>query len=386
MRANYPATSFVWNEMPDAEEFEGIQSYQTFGRKEDCKWQQENLPSDRAVFASTKVSDPYSLGKPGGPCKIVQKIDEAPLPAPKKKDLVKDIHKGKGLDNSDASKIYEKEVVPISDGQVFSKLGITNHAQYRMDFRSIPIESVKRALQEFERWFLYRQENPHKMKTKDRNMLQDLAQGDPVEFSANNEGLTIIFTAPHRGKARLISTWWTGKRNPRPPKPGECKRQLQGEIQMSDSLEKISTELMLTSSLFDDRTSCGGSCGCGGGGDEEVGVGTIGGPKEKKYVGGPKEEFIGFPAEYAVPEPQKIHDYTMDPKTPEDDLFGNLEWDWEQELEHEYEFNVEGDVYIFNSGPGQKNDDREWFDFVRSLKGYDDSELPEIPATAFPTN
>lgn len=211
MRDNYPATSFEWNEMPDAKEFQGIQSYQTFGRNADGTWKQENVPSNRAVFASTRTSNPYSLGKPGGPCKIVQKIEEAPLPVNQKEDLVQDIYKGDELDNEEASQIYEKEVVPFEEGQVFGKLGITNHAQYRMDFRSIPLESVKKALQEFERWFAYRKNNPDKMKAKDRSKLQSLAQGDPVRFDANREGLTIVFTAPRRGKARLISTWWTGK-------------------------------------------------------------------------------------------------------------------------------------------------------------------------------
>lgn len=350
MRSNFPATSFEWNEMPDATEFEGIQNYQTFGREEDGTWKEEDLPSDRAVFASTKVSDPYSLGNPGGPCKVVQKIDEAPLPLNTKDDLVKDIHKGKDLDNSDASKVYEKEVVPISDGEVFSNLGITNHAQYRMDFRSIPIESVKNALQEFERWFIYRQNNPDKLKPKDRNMLQDLAQGDPVEFSANREGLTIIFTAPRRGKARLVSTWWTGKRNPRPPKPGECERQLQGDTQMSDSLEKISTELMLTSSLFDERTSCGGSCSCGSGGE-----------KEKAFIGDPTGPLF----DYAVLDQSQEEGGTCgcEGEKEEEELFEGIELEWEQE--HEYEFNVAGDVYIFNGGHG--HNDEEWFEFVRDL-------------------
>lgn len=255
----FPKSVIEWVELPDLRKFDSLQSYKTFSRMKDGFWIEKKVPVGRSMFASRRIkADPGSRGKPGGPCQVIDEITTAPIDPFTKEDLVKDVERGKDLDNLDLSKVYEKEVVSFG-GDLFHSIGLTYHGQYRMDLRSLPLASVKKAFHEFERWFNWRKKNQDKMTRDERLLLKDLASGKTTKFEASREGVTLIFTMPKPGKARLVSTWWTGKPDPSPPKPGECKNTPEPKrgFIMNDQLEKIATELMLVSSELEEKTACG---------------------------------------------------------------------------------------------------------------------------------
>lgn len=263
----YPSTSFEWNELPGAA-FDQLNNHMTFVRDTKGSWTRGEVPVERAIFASNKQSRKLPLGRPGGPCQVIHNIDEANLPDEIKEDMKEDIHRGKDLDNADASQIYDYETVRLS-GDLIPSVRLSNHAQYRMDFRSVTVDSLKSAFYEFEKWFKHKQRNKRDVSLDDMDKLERLVSGKSVRFEARKLGLTIIFAVNNDKSANLISAWWQGKPNPKAPKPGECRI----GSDTDENLEAIVSDLQKASSTLplvqacggkDGGCGCGGSCDCGG--------------------------------------------------------------------------------------------------------------------------
>lgn len=195
-------------------------AYATFGRDASARW---GLSPTSPVQRAVNAAKPQSLGLPGGPCHIIRDVEMERLPDKLKAELIEDIEKGRDLSNADADKIYKPQRIPAKKIDLFRSIFLTSHAQYRMNLRSVTTMELQSAFDEFERWYLARKRSDN-LKPQDQKLLMDLAYGDPVRFSANRIGLTIVFAVDQRRKeARLVSCWWTDAPKTPRPTPGQCE-------------------------------------------------------------------------------------------------------------------------------------------------------------------
>lgn len=155
------------------------------------------------------------LGRPGGPCHVVRRIDEE-VPNPKLKDhLVDKVEGGESLSNSEAAKVYDVEVERARG--IVKKIYIGPHAQYRMDLRGVTVGDVQKAVDELGKQFYTDRKSgdPRKM-LKYEDFVK---RGQPLEF-VTKQNLKIVL-APHADGAKLVTTFWKGR--PDPKSPAVCR-------------------------------------------------------------------------------------------------------------------------------------------------------------------
>jgi len=156
-----------------------------------------------------------ALGYPGGPCQVVQRIEQE-VRDPKLRDqLVTEMESGDSLSNPEAAKVYDTEQ---ERGAGFAqKLLFGPHSQYRMDLRGITVPQVRAALVSFTKLL-----NDWKSRRDPRYVryTTDLAQGVEVNFTEPRMGLTIVFVAVGMGTVKLITTYWKGVHDERMPSRG----------------------------------------------------------------------------------------------------------------------------------------------------------------------
>ena len=153
------------------------------------------------------------LGKPGGPCQVVQRIDKTVKSPGLRTNLIDEVEHGQDLSNQDASKVYtvgrEPGVGPIKQVQ------ITSHGQYRMDLRSIRVDDVRACLADF----LKQMEDWKRTGSRAyENMGKMLDDGQKIEWTDRKTRLKVVFQALGGGTVALISTFWKGVGDPAPPK------------------------------------------------------------------------------------------------------------------------------------------------------------------------
>jgi hypothetical protein len=250
LKGIFPSVHFEWVEVP-YRKLGDLHLVHTFSRNLDGAWEEvSDIPIERAIHARVPVQE---VGQPGGPCQVIFNIEDSFLPEHYKEDLIQDVLLGKDLDNSDAAKVYGGDVISLR-GRFLKNLHITNHSKYRMDLRSVTLEMVVESLNEFERWFLHKKQNPHSIKGQEERLLADLVSGQPVRFDARNSKVTIIFRASPDGSARLISSWRTGTSDPKTPSSkGECRRAFTTRISMDKELDQILDDLIKVADIFDDE-------------------------------------------------------------------------------------------------------------------------------------
>jgi len=149
-----------------------------------------------------------ALGYPGGPCQVVQRIEQEVRDPKLRSQLVNEIKDGDDLSNPEAAKIYDVEQ---ERGAGFSrKLLIGPHAQYRMDLRGITVPQVRAALVSFTKIL-----NDWKSQHDPRYVryTTDLL-GEGVNFTEPRMGLTIVFAAMGVGAIKLITAYWKGESDP----------------------------------------------------------------------------------------------------------------------------------------------------------------------------
>jgi hypothetical protein len=173
-----------------------------------------NLERIVSRYLQADLSPP--LGKPGGPCQVVQRIDKSVRNPNLRQDLIQDVEKGEDLSNPDAAKVYvvgrEPGVGPIKQVQ------ITSHAQYRMDLRSIRVDDVRSCLADFLKQMEAWKAAQNKAFENMGSMLED---GHKIEWVDRKSKLKIVFQSIGNGTVTLISTFWKGVPDPTPPK--SCK-------------------------------------------------------------------------------------------------------------------------------------------------------------------
>lgn len=168
-----------------------------------------------ARFLRADLSPP--LGYPGGPCQVVQRIDQQVRNPKLKDDLKQEIEEGDSLTNPEAAKVYHQEAE--HGAGIARSLQIGVHAQYRMDLRGITVPEVRAAFQSFTKRL-----NDWKSQGRPeyKRAMEDLGRGEGVRWTDNRLGLTIVFGMRAPGLANLITVFRPDDPKPRPPKPGEC--------------------------------------------------------------------------------------------------------------------------------------------------------------------
>jgi len=179
--------------------------------------QDDDEDFDLVAHVATVFADLHPpLGKPGGPCQVIERIERNVRSPGLKDNLVEDVNHGQDLSNSDASKVYpilaEHGVGPIK------QVHITSHGQYRMDLRGISVDDVRRAigsfLQQMGEWKVKKNPAYERMGTS-------LERGEKLEWVDPKSRLKIVLAPTGGGSATLISTFWKGRPDPAPPQ-GSC--------------------------------------------------------------------------------------------------------------------------------------------------------------------
>lgn len=153
------------------------------------------------------------LGKPGGPCQVVQRIDRQIQNPRLRDDLIDEVESGEDLSNAEASKVYGIDKEPGVG--LIDAIVITAHGQYRMDLRGITVEDVRAAIGSFAKQMADWQKLGSPAYQR---MLGLMQSGQKVEWLGKNR-LKVVFEV-RDSKAYLVTTFWKGMATPVPPKGG----------------------------------------------------------------------------------------------------------------------------------------------------------------------
>jgi len=152
-----------------------------------------------------------SLGWPGGPCQVVERIEDEVRSPRLKHDLAEKVEHGRKLTNPEARKVYDLE--REKGGGIFKQMQITPHAQYRMDQRGITVGDLRVALRNFSK----KLNDWKSQKSWQWNDFQRATNyGEPVEWVDKTIGDLQVVFVNDRGVARIVSTFWKGMKDPRP--------------------------------------------------------------------------------------------------------------------------------------------------------------------------
>ena len=163
---------------------------------------------------SNKISDlSPPLGRPSGPCQIVQRIEKNVRNPDLKEQLIDEVQHGDDLSNPEAAKIYSPIVESAGSNGLIKSIKITSHGQYRMDLRGITVENLQMAVgslvDQFAKWKA--ENNP-----KARDIVTNLAMGGKIEWIDPRSNLKVVLQPSGRGEVTLVSTFWKGRPDPGP--------------------------------------------------------------------------------------------------------------------------------------------------------------------------
>lgn len=165
-----------------------------------------------ARYLKADLSPP--LGYPGGPCHVVERIENNIRNPKLKEDLSQDVERGKSLSNPDASKVYRLDT-EVGAG-FLKRLLIGPHAQFRMDLRSITVPAVRVALASLDK--ALQTFRSTKSPAYDRYM-KDMQTGT-LEWVDPKTSLAIVVALEGRDTIKLVTTYWKGDSDPKAP--GSC--------------------------------------------------------------------------------------------------------------------------------------------------------------------
>lgn len=168
-------------------------------------WVNDGMPK----FKLADLTPP--LGYPGGPCYVVQRIDQE-IREPRLKDhLIDEVESGHSLTNPEAAKVYDLEAEPGVG--IAKRILIGPHAQYRMDLRQITVPQIRATLKTYSKLL-------NDWKSQKSPKYQAWARGEKILFTEPRLGLTIVFAPAGRDTLKLITTYWEGEPDPKPPGVG----------------------------------------------------------------------------------------------------------------------------------------------------------------------
>jgi len=150
------------------------------------------------------------LGFPGGPCQVVERIEDKVRAPRLREDLSEKVEHGEKLTNPEAAKIYTLDSEKGGPG-LFKALKITPHAQYRMDQRGVTVRDLRVSLNNYSR-----QLNDWKSR-KDwqwEEFQRNTMRREPIEWNDKKlADLRIVFVNED-GTAVIITTFWVGEPDP----------------------------------------------------------------------------------------------------------------------------------------------------------------------------
>lgn len=161
-----------------------------------------------------RTADLYPpLGKPGGPCHVVRRIEEE-VDSPAVKDrLVTKVEEGEDLSNPETAAVYDLDSEKARG--FANRLYIGPHTQYRMDLRGISTRDLKDAVEELGRLYHAARKSGDTVKLRPFEAFGD---GRKLEH-ITRAGLQVVL-APFKDGAQVVTTFWKGRPDPSPP--GQC--------------------------------------------------------------------------------------------------------------------------------------------------------------------
>ena len=158
------------------------------------------------------------LGYPGGPCHVIDRIEQNVRNPALRQRLIDQVEEGESLTNPEAAQVYRVEDERGVPGTRVKRLILPPHEQYRMDYRGSVVSEIRIALADFFR--AYGNEKSRKTFLAKR-WEESFARTEPITWTAKKLGLTIVFVID-RDTARLVTSYWEGWADPRPPGDGGC--------------------------------------------------------------------------------------------------------------------------------------------------------------------
>ncbi len=167
---------------------------------------------------AAKVADRYMradlnppLGRPGGPCQVVKRIDMKVTNPSVKETLIDEIEHGDTFTNTDASRVYGPEIEFL--GGLFRTMQLSSHAQYRMDLRGITVALVQRSLMDLSTAM-----------GRDQYLMSEVysSAGRGYRWDDRKRGVTIVVDPQGRDVIRVVTVYQTGGKDPKPPGEGGC--------------------------------------------------------------------------------------------------------------------------------------------------------------------
>lgn len=207
--------------------------------------------ADEKAKKKADLSPP--LGVNGGPCKVVERINNAIRNPSMRIDLIEDAQTG-DLSNQDARKVYPLDT---ESGSGFKSFTILPHAQFRMDYRSITVKDVEAALNSF---IVHAQG----LQRSNPRQYEALMAQDKIEWIDPKTRLKVVF-ATDAGRIEIVTVFWKGRQD---PPPAVCEtpfrnlaRRVAAQHQMKDltsvteyqsPVQVIEAELTVLESLWSD--------------------------------------------------------------------------------------------------------------------------------------
>lgn len=163
------------------------------------------------------------LGLPGGPCKVIERIDDKVRGPRDREKLTLKVEEGRDLDNKESASIYRKELEAALPGSSIKKILLTPHAQYRMDLRGVNVNDVRLALQEWHRDWAKGKSKNDAFYTRMENLIQ---YGQTIDFRSSG-GVTVVFEVGKwqgkpRGAVEVVTVYVPGAPKPKPIPRSEC--------------------------------------------------------------------------------------------------------------------------------------------------------------------
>ena len=168
--------------------------------------------------ADTEADLNPNLGWPGGPCHVVQRIENEVRNPRLKENLQDKVEDGDKLTNPEANKIYSIQKERGSKVKFLQQMAITPHAQYRMDQRGITVNDLRQTLNNFGRAFY---DSKSQNGWEFQKWSEDMAYGKQIRWEdPKHARMVTVFQADGRGKVIIITTYWEGMKDPQPK--GTC--------------------------------------------------------------------------------------------------------------------------------------------------------------------
>lgn len=159
------------------------------------------------------------LGFPGGPCHVIERVRHEVPNVHLREDLVDEVERGLSLTNPDAARVYPVEDIRLpANPRRFETVEIGPHAAYRMDLRGITVPEIKLAIAMFSKHWADLRSQHHPMV---RRWEEDVAYERTIAWTSPKLRLTLVM-AIHGDTIKLVTLYWEGMPDPRPPGEGGC--------------------------------------------------------------------------------------------------------------------------------------------------------------------